>query len=124
MIVGVDADRIEVESPQSKGLTPTQAADIFRDVANRLGFVVDPVQDDRGMIQYTAHVPDRRQINNPYLTLWIDSKQVSFISDLYRADASENFFAAEDAASLYRQELDKRHIEYRVYKNHGSPFGP
>jgi hypothetical protein len=123
MIVGVDADRIEVESPQSKGLTPTQAADIFRDVANQLGFVVDPVQTGV-FVQYTAHAPDTRRTNSPFLSMQIHDKQINFVSNLYRQDASEDFVAAENAASLYEQELDKRHIEYRVYKNHGSPFGP
>jgi apolipoprotein N-acyltransferase len=124
VFVEVDAKRIEVESSQFNGPTATQAADAFRAVADELGFQVDPVQTNAAAILYTAHAPDKNRINSPSLSLWIDDKQISFVSNLYRNDASENFAAAENAAILFERELDKRHIGYKVAERHETPLGP
>ena len=108
----VEANRTEMASSQSNGLTSALAGDIFGDVAKHLGFVVDPVQDGHGSILYSAHAPGTHPTNRIYLTLWIDDKQVLFQSNIY--GTVQDFAAATNAAALFQQELDKRRIQNKV----------
>jgi hypothetical protein len=109
----VEVNRNEVVSPQSNVLMPALAGDLFRDVAKQLGFVVDPVQAGQGSMLYTAHAPKTNSTNQPYLTLWIDDKQVNFISNIY--GTLQDFAAATNAANLFQQELGKRGIQYNFF---------
>ena len=121
-LVEIDATRTEVDSPQSNGLTSTLATNLFHDVANQLGFAVDPVQAGHGFIQYTAHAPSVGPTNQTYLTMMVTDKEINFVSDIN--GTAQDFTSAKNAAALFEQELDKRHIKYKVAERTGWPFGP
>jgi len=111
--VEVQAPRIQVESPQSNGLTTELAADIFRDVAAQLGFVVlGPIQVSTNLFEYSSRAPGKRPENKTSLTMWVDNKQIHFESgiDGYARDLD----AAQRAAALFEQALDKRGISYKL----------
>ncbi|HVU28474.1 MAG TPA: hypothetical protein VHG71_12155 [Verrucomicrobiae bacterium] len=108
----VETPRIEIISSQSNGLTSAVAGDLFRDVAKKLKFVVDPVQDEHDFILYSAHAPETNPTNRTFLALWIDNKRVLFQSNIY--GTLQDFAAATNASSLFQQELDKRGIQYKV----------
>ena len=111
--VEVRAARIQVEAPQSNGLTAALAADIFRDVATQLGFVVlGPIQVSTNLFEYSARAPAKRPENKTSLTLWVDNKQISFLSSIY--GYAKDLDAAQKVAALFEQALDKRGISYKV----------
>jgi len=112
--VEVRAARIQVKAPQSSGLTTELAADIFRDVAAQLGFVVERrlhVSTNQ-FVQYSARAPGKRPANKTTLILWVDNKQIIFLSSIY--GYAKDLDAAQRAAALFEQALDKRGISYKV----------
>ena len=114
-VVEVSTTRIEAESPTSEGLPAPIAVHLFRDVANRLGFVVDgPHQDPRTptLIGYGAHAPGKKPVRRVLLTLMMHGKRISFLSSLY--GTKEQFAAAQRAAELFQDALDERNTKYTV----------
>ena len=111
--VEVDAPRVQVESPQSNGLTTELAADIFRDVATQLGFVVvRPLHVSTNQVQYSARAPGNRPANKTTLIMWVDNDQIIFLSSIY--GYAKDLDAAQRAAALFEQALDKRGISYKL----------
>jgi len=107
--------RIQAESASSEGLPAKFAVDLFRDVANRLGFAVDgPHVDPRTpmLVGYGAHAPGHKPVSGVLLTLMIDGKRITFGSSLY--GTKEEFAAAKRAAELFQAALDERNTEYTV----------
>jgi hypothetical protein len=113
----VNVARLEVASFQSNGLTSVLAGDLFRNVANQLGFIVKgPIklsQFSNYSVEYTADVPVAEPKNNISLAMLIDEKQISFVANVY--GTKEDFATATNAASLFQRELDKRGIQYKVF---------
>jgi hypothetical protein len=114
---GVITPRIEVENQTSNGLTPNLAADLFRDVANQLGFIVKgPVklgQSSNYSIEYSADAPASESKNRTSLAMLIDGKRITFVGNIY--GSKEDFVAAQNAAALFEQALDKHGIQYKTY---------
>jgi hypothetical protein len=114
-LVDVTTSRIEVASANSNGLTATNAVEVFRDVANKLGFIVKgPIQDPRtpNEFEFSACALDEKPANDVHLSLMANDKHMSFISTIY--GTPKDFVAAQQAASLFEQALDKRGIQYKT----------
>ena len=111
--VEVRAPRIQAESPQPNGLTAALAADLFRDVATQLGFVVvGPIQVSTNLFEYSARAPGKRPENKTSLTMWVDNKQIRFESGI--VGYAKDLDAAQKVAALFEQALDKRGISYKL----------
>ena len=111
--VEVRAPRIQVESTQSNGLTTELAADIFRDVATQLGFViVGPIQVSTNLYEYSARPPRSSPENRTSVIMWVDDRQIRFESSIdgYAKDLD----AAQKVAALFEQALEKRGISYKL----------
>jgi len=115
-MVDISTERIEVESPESNGLTATNALKLFGDVAGQLGLDVrGPVPQPRGnepVIQYDA-------IAHSHLSL-----------DLYITKSAINIYCCSDisldeakrAASSIERAFDERDIRYSISNRTGSFF--
>ena len=124
-VVDVSTARIEAESPRSEGLPATLAVDLFRDVANRLGLVVDgPHGDPRTptLVVYGAHATGEKATRRVFLTLMMDGKRISFLSRLY--GTTEEFVAAQKAAKLFQEALDERNVKYTAATRAAWLWGP
>src|SRR5437899_1088615 len=124
-VVEVSAVRIEAESPRTEGLPAALAVDLFRDVANRLGFVVNgPHQDPRTpmVVVYGAHATREKPVRSVFVTLFMNGKRISFLSSLDGTTAE--FAAAQNAAKLFQEALDERNIKYTVATRAAWFWGP
>jgi hypothetical protein len=82
-------------------------------VAAQLGFVVvGPIQVSTNLFEYSAHAPGNRPENKATLIMWVDNKQISFLSSVY--GYARDLDAAQKVAALFEQALDKRGISYKV----------
>jgi hypothetical protein len=119
--VTVETTRLQAESGMSNGLTPTLAVDLFRDVANQLGFVMEgPKQVSGTRFEYSADAPGKRPIDKTSLIIDVDDKRIRFSSSIY--GTTKEFFTAQRAAALFEQKLDARGIRYKVRE--GIAFPP
>ena len=114
---------INLAPNQSLERTSAFAGVMFRDVANQIGFVMDPVQSGT-IVVYTAHSPQAEPKNRTNLIMIIDNRQIIFAGNIY--GTKEDFSTATNAVALFEWELDKRHISYRSFTaksiEQGSPF--
>ena len=113
---GVITPRVEVEDQKPNGLTPNLAADLFRDIANQLGFIVKgPMklgQSSNYWVEYSADAPMTGSKNKVNLAMLIDDKRITFVGNIY--GSKEDFVAAQNAATLFEQALDKHGIQYKT----------
>ena len=113
---GCAMDRyVEVRAARSveqTGLTRTVAAEVFRQVAEQLGFEVEgPIQVSRNLFQYAAHPPGKRRENRTSLIMWGDD-QIRFESGVHGSEKDVRI--ARQAATLFEEALDKRGVHYEV----------
>jgi len=124
-VVEIRTAQIEIEPSSSAGLSATLATDIFLDIANHLGFVVDgPHRDPRTPMEdgYSAHSIAKKGTSMVFLDLLIDGKHISFLCSM---DATtEEFGAAQRDAKLFQEALDKRNIKYTVATRASWFWGP
>ena len=110
-LVDVSTSRVEVGSPNSSGLTATNAVEVFHDVANQLGLIVKgPIQDSRTPDEFEFSAQD--SANSIDLTLMANDKHISFLCSIY--GTPKDFPPAQQAAALFEQALDKRNVHYKV----------
>ena len=122
--IEVSVSRIEVGVSNHNRLPPAVAESVFRDVADQLKFVVEgPVPDSQAnWLVLSARPPEKYPVDKPVLDLWIDDKNISFRSNIY--GTKEDFVAAQKAAMLFEQALDKLGIQYKIYTRKTMFFGP
>jgi hypothetical protein len=108
--------------------------ELFRNTANQLGLVVqEPFYTATRRYYYSALPPTNRvnnllhlhflaaspptnQVDNRlHLSMEVDEKGALTFSAVIYGTAND-FPAAQSAAALFEQELDKRHIKYKVWQ--------
>jgi hypothetical protein len=110
-----------IATSASNGLTATDAKEIFRNVADQLGLVVEgPVPQPRGAhsIQYVTRRSNRSNKCRAVFSLFISGKYIIF----YSYSVSTNYSEARRYAALYERELDKRGIHYQVTQRAKIPW--
>ena len=118
-------DRVEAGSSVTNGLSANDAVELFRNVANQVGFDVNgPLQEDQTnmslVTEYVASPPTNGPSSTRYyctLRLTIAKKIIMFSSD---AHGSAIQSATEmKRAVLFEQALDKLGIRYQVNTSKG-----
>lgn len=112
-MVDVETFRFTSETSGSHELTPSLAVDIFREVATRLGYIVEgPLQGTRTFIEYIAHAPRDSRVKKPSIDLWIDAKHIEFLSKMY--GTAKVLPEIKRVAALFEQALDNRGVQYKT----------
>jgi hypothetical protein len=100
--------RIEIDGSSTNGLTTAEALEMFRIVASQRGLSIKgPIQVSKDMFEYATVTPSEAS-----LTLWVDDRKVEFEVSIY--GTSKDLSKAFKVAQLFKDELDKRHVPYKV----------
>jgi hypothetical protein len=124
-VVEVLTDRVEAPSPSHRGLSASQATDLFRGVAGRLGYVIDgPHLDPRTPmdVEYGAHSIPKTGDKMVFLTLMIDAEHISLLGTMYAT--TKEFAAAQESVKPFREALDEQNIRYTVATRASWFWGP
>ena len=106
--VNLVAPRIDIAGSSTNGLTSAEALAIFQAVAGQRGLLIKgPIQVARDRYEYATTTP-----SETYLTLWVDDSTVEFEVSIY--GRSKEISKAFGVAQLFKDELDQRHVPYKV----------
>lgn len=108
-------NRIEAGTSVTNGITHALAVDLFRNVADQIGFVVqNPVNNlNQNEIDYYAREPRKYPTNIIYsVSMRIENQQISFTSTIY--GTKKDFLTAQKTAALFEQALERQNIQYNV----------
>jgi len=106
--------RIEADHSPPNGITAATGLEIFRETAEQLGLVVKgPIDEDKDRFFYVT-MPGVNSTNRLHLGMFVDATKIKFDTTVY--GEAKDFPAALQAAKLFKQALDTRHIAYDARK--------
>ena len=109
--VELRTSRAGVSPTHTNGVTSDTAVEIFRDVANQMGFTVQgPERVSRSKTNYIAMGPQGTRYTSPDLVLWIKPKSLRFVSSSY--GTKKDWPIAQDGGDRLKKALEAHNAKY------------
>jgi hypothetical protein len=100
----------------TNGITPALAVDLFRNVADQIGFIVQGPFNyyySQNETNYYGGEGRKNTTNILYsVNMRIKNSEISFTSTIY--GTKKDFLTAQKTAALFEQALDRQNIQYGV----------